>query len=166
MNFDVRFNQLYSVLRGEVNGGTRFLAAALCTLVLWFVVIRLNGMAGSAEATLRLQQERYGALARMAAEYRVLPGRKAGDAGTVDTMTAFTQVSAQIALGDRVSRIVPMPDGKRLSIEVTRIYAEELTDMVRELAVRGVRVISAEIRALPVGKERLFSVNAVIGPEA
>jgi hypothetical protein len=62
-------------------------------------------------------------------------------------------------------RSVPATDGKKCTIEINRLYAEELTDMVRELSARGVRVISAEIRALPAGEERLFTLTAVIGTE-
>jgi hypothetical protein len=167
MNFDVRFNQARSVVRGEVTGGTRFIAISLCAVIVWFAVTWASGLSGSAASTLRLQQERYGALARLAAEYRALaPERKARETGETDTMMAFTQVAAEIDLGNRVSRIVPMPDGKRLSVEVVRIYSEELTDMIRELNVRGIRVISAEIRALPAGEERLFSITAVVAPES
>jgi hypothetical protein len=166
VNFDIRFNKLHSLIRGEVNGGVRFFVTALCAAVVWISVAGLNGMAKRAESTLVQQQQRHSALARLAAEYRALAPERREGADPADTMMAFTQVSTQIALGDRVNRIVPMPDGKRLSIEVTRIYAEELTDMIRELALRGIRVISAEISALPAGEERLFSMNAVIGPEA
>ena len=51
-------------------------------------------------------------------------------------------------------------------MEINRLYAEELVDMVRELAARGVRVTSAEVRALPAGQERLFTLTAVIETEA
>ncbi|MDR3231479.1 MAG: hypothetical protein LBT65_08560 [Synergistaceae bacterium] len=166
MNFDVRLNQARSVIRGEVNGGTRFIVMSLCAAIVWISVSWASGLAGSATSTHRLQQGRYGDLARLAAEYRALaPERKVREAGETDTMMAFTQVSEEIALGDRVSRIVPMPDGKRLSVEVVRIYAPELTDMIRELSVRGIRVLSAEIRALPAGEERLFSITAILAPE-
>jgi len=37
---------------------------------------------------------------------------------------------------------------------------------VRELAARGVKVISAEIFTIPAGGERLFRLNITIGTEA
>jgi len=67
-----------------------------------------------------------------------------------------------MSLGSRVNRI--SPDGRNQSIEVNRLYAEELTELVRELAARGVHFLSSEIRALPAGQERLFTVSAIIGP--
>lgn len=165
MNIDNQLNQIRSILRGEVNGSARFMLLALCAFVVWLLVPWLNGLSDSAFANLNRQQGRYNTLSQLAAEYRSLAPQNDGQ-GPADAMTAFTQVSAQIDLGDRVSRIAPTPDGKRLSIEVNRIYAEELTDMIRELAHRGIRVISAELRAIPVGGDRLFSLTAVIGSEA
>ena len=35
---------------------------------------------------------------------------------------------------------------------------------MRELSARGVHFLSSEIRALPAGQERLFTVSAIIGP--
>ena len=165
MNFDSQLNQIRSVLRGEVNGSGRFVLLALGALIVWLGVPWLNGLSESALANLGRQQGRYNTLSQLAVEYRALTPQSDRQ-GTADAMTAFTQVSAQLALGDRVSRIAPTPDGKRLSIEVNRIYAEELTDMIRELAHRGIRVVSAELRALPAGRDRLFSLTAIIGPEA
>ena len=163
MNFDI--NKARAVIRGEVNGSVRFLVFSLCAAAVWIVVTWLSDMGHSALSTLSLQQGRYNTLSQLAAEYKLLaPAAKAGGAGT-DVMTAFTEVSSQLTFGERVSRIVPTPDGRSLSIEVNRLYAEELTEMVGELAIRGIRVISAEIRALPAGTERLFSLTAVIGSE-
>ncbi len=165
MNFDSQFNQVRSILRGEVNGSIRFMFLLLCALLAWLTVPWLSGMSRNVHEGVRRQQRDYGELARIASEYTAL-GSRQNVQGTTDAMTAFTQVSAQIALGDRVNRIVPTPDGKKLSIEVNRIHAEELTEMIRELAHRGIQIISAELRALPAGSDRLFSLTAVIGPEA
>ena len=56
------------------------------------------------------------------------------------------------------------PDGRNQSVEINRLYAEELTELQRQLVSRGVRFIAAELRALPSGRERLFTVSAIIGP--
>ncbi len=163
MNFDI--NKVRSVIRGEVNGSVRFLVFSFCAAAVWIAVMWLSDSASSVSSTLSLQQGRYNTLLQLAAEYRLLaPAAKAGGTNT-DVMTAFTEVSSRLTFGERVSRIVPTPDGRSLSIEVNRLYAEELTEMVDELAIRGIRVNSAEIRALPAGTERLFSLTAVIGSE-
>ena len=65
-------------------------------------------------------------------------------------------------LGSRVNRITP--DGKNQSVEINRLYADELTELENLLSSRGVKFLAVELRALPSGQQRLFSLNAVIGP--
>ena len=152
-------------MRGEVNGSVRFLVVAACAAALWMGIFWLSGMARSASSTLTLSQARYAELHRLAGEFRVL-APVAASAGGMDVMTAFAQVSARIELAGRVTRISPTPDGLRCFVEINRMYAEELTEMVRELNARGIRVLSAEIFATPAGGERLFRLNVTLGTEA
>ncbi|MDR1048241.1 MAG: type II secretion system protein M [Synergistaceae bacterium] len=161
MSFD--FSQIRSVARGEVNGSLRFLATAFGAAAAWIAVSRLSDMSASASSTLALQEERYNSLTVLAAEYK--NAAPSSVSRGMDAMTAFTQVSSRINLGSRVGRVVPTSDGK-CSVEISRLYAEELTDMVRELSNRGMRVLSAQIRALPAGQERLFSLEALIGADS
>ena len=65
-------------------------------------------------------------------------------------------------LGSRVNRITP--DGRNQSVEINRLYAEEFAELQQLLAARGVRFIALELRALPAGQERLFTISAIIGP--
>ena len=65
-------------------------------------------------------------------------------------------------LGSRVNHI--SPDGKNQSVEINRLHAEELTELNRQLAMRGVHFLSAEVRVLPAGDKQLLSVSAIIGP--
>ena len=67
-----------------------------------------------------------------------------------------------MSLGSRVNRITP--DGRNQSVEINRLYAEELAELQKQLSSRGVKFIAAEIRAMPSGKERLLTVSAIIGP--
>ncbi|MDR1979882.1 MAG: hypothetical protein LBQ42_14200 [Synergistaceae bacterium] len=168
INFDI--SKVRSITRGEVNGAARFFVLAFCAAVVWIAAVWFSDMAKSALSTSSLQQTRYHTLAQLSAEYKALASgpsaSRMGETGETDVMAAFTQVSTQIALGSRVSRLAPTPDGRRCSVEINRLYAEELADMVRELSVRGVRIISAEVRALPAGEERLFTLSAVMETEA
>ena len=163
---NIAINQIRSVTRGEVNGSVRFLVVAFCAAAVWISVNWVSGMAKSASSALALQETRYRTLSQLVTEYKALASNPSASREETDVVTAFTQVSAQIELGSRVSRLAPTPDGRRCSVEINRLYAEELVDMVRELAARGVRVTSAEVRALPAGQERLFTLTAVIETEA
>jgi hypothetical protein len=158
MNFD--FNQIRAVMRGEVNGSIRFMVSAFCAAGVWLAVDWLSGLSSSASSTLALQQERHGTLSSLAAEYKVLAPASSASRGDVNAIVIFNEVSGQLNLGARVGKINPAPDGKRFSVDISRLYSEELTDIVRELSARGVKVISATIRALPAGSERLFALEA------
>jgi hypothetical protein len=161
MNFDV--NKVRSIIRGEVNGSGRLLVLLFCAASAWIGAYWLSDMARSASSALLLQQTRFQSLTGLAAEYRALGGGASAPlADNPDAMTIFTQVSARLDLGTRVTRIAPTPDGARCAVEVGRLYAEEMTAMARELAARGVQVVLAEVRALPAGQERLFTLSAVL----
>ena len=160
-NFDGGLGAVRSVLRGEVAGSVRLMAFVLLSLTVWVGVSWTADWAASASSNLTVQEGRYRTLTALAEEYRALaPAAKAG-AEAIDIPTVFTQVSERMSLGARVNRIAP--DGRNQSIEVNRLYAEELEELIRELAARGVHFLSSEVRALPSGQERLFTVSAIIG---
>ena len=164
MNIDSIMNNAKSVLRGEASGSVRFLAAGLLALIVWAGVMIVGDWTAQSQSTLNTQQGRWRTLLMLGDEYKALaPSQKARNAnGNIDVASVFAQVSERMQLGNRVNRI--SPDGRNQSVEINRLYAEEFADLQRQLASRGVRFIAAEIRALPAGNERLFTVTAIIGP--
>ena len=161
-NFDVGLGAVRSVVRGEVAGSVRLVAFVLLALAVWVAVSWTADWTAASASRLAVQEGRYRTLVALAEEYRALAPAAGSGTEAVDVPTVFTQVSERMSLGSRVNRIAP--DGRNQSIEVNRLYAEELTELVRELAARGVHFLSSEIRALPAGQERLFTVSAIIGP--
>lgn len=168
VNFDSAVNSARSIIRGEAVGSTRFLIIIMLALCLWVGVSWTNARSDSAAMTLNTQENRYRTLSSLAAEYRALaPLRTANNNNSgvnenVDVPAVFAKVSEEMELGTRVNRI--SPDGRNQSVEINRLYAEELTELERRLAIEGVYFLSAEIRALPAGDERLFTISAIIGP--
>lgn len=160
-NFDVGLGAVRSVVRGEVAGSVRLVAFVLLALAVWVAVSWTADWTAASASSLAVQEGRYRTLVALAEEYRALAPAAGSGTEAVDVPTVFTQVSERMSLGSRVNRIAP--DGRNQSIEVNRLYAEELTELVRELAARGVHFLSSEIRALPAGQERLFTVSAIIG---
>ena len=161
-NWDVSLNHARSVLRGEVAGSVRFMALLIAGLAVWAGVSWTSGLFYDASTVLTAQEGRHRSLLALVSEYRLLsPASKGKAVEAVDVQTVFAQVAERMALGSRVNRMTP--DGKNYSIEVNRLYAEELTELIRELAARGVQFISAEVRALPAGSERLLTLSAVVG---
>ena len=164
MNFDSVLNNARSILRGEASGSVRFLIAGLLALSVWIGVMIVGNWTAQSQTSLNSQQNRWRTLLMLGDEYKALaPGSGTGSTNrNIDVASVFAQVSERMQLGSRVNRI--SPDGRNQSVEINRLYAEEFADLQRQLASRGVRFIAVELRALPAGNERLFTVTAIIGP--
>ena len=162
LNFDSAVSSVRSVLRGEAAGSVKFLAAMLLALTVWTGVLTVKNWTAQSRTTLASQQGRFRTLLALGNEYKSLSPASRSSTGNVDVAAVFAQVSEQMQLGNRVNRI--SPDGRNQAVEINRLYAEELAELQRELAAHGVRFIAAELRALPAGNERLFTVSAIIGP--
>lgn len=164
MNLDSVLNNARSVIRGEASGSVRFLIALMLSLSVWAGVLTVSGWSEQSQASLTSQQGRWHTLLMLGDEYKALaPNARTGRTnGNIDVASVFAQVSERMQLGNRVNRI--SPDGRNQSVEINRLYAEEFVNLQRQLASRGVRFIALELRALPAGNERLFTVTAIIGP--
>lgn len=165
-------NGIKSILNGEAAGSLKFLVSFLLALTVWTALIILSGRIAQTEANLNSRQRRLHTLLMLGDEFRTLSpathasgqsGQSGQSDGATDVASVFAQVSERMRLGNRVNRI--SPDGRNQSVEINRLYAEEFIDLQRRLSSRGVRFIAAELRALPAGSERLFTVTAIIGPE-
>ena len=165
-NFDAALSNARSILRGEAEGAVPFLSLALLTLGVWVAVSWVGGWTDAASATLTSQENRYRTLSMLAAEYRAMAPQAGAVTTDVDVQAAFAQVSERMELGARAGRMTSDPGGRTCNVDIQRLYAEELTELGRQLAARGVRFLAAEVRALPAGEERLLTVSAVIGPMA
>ena len=164
LNFDSILNNARRVIRGEAPGSTKFLVVTLLMLAVWVGVSFVNKSTQQSQTNLNTQQGRWRTLLLLANEYKsISPSqRNNNNNSNVDVPAVFAQVSERMQLGSRVNRITP--DGRNQSVEINRLYAEELAELHKQLASRGVRFIAAELRALPAGNERLFTISAIIGP--
>ena len=160
--FDGLSVNLRNILRGEVSGSVGLVAFVLLSLVIWFSVWTLHGWNAQSQAALTSQKGRLNTLFLLGNEYKSLsPSESSRSGKNVDVATVFAQVSENMQLGSRVNRIAP--DGRNQSVEINRLYDEELAELQKQLSSRGVSIIAAELRALPAGEERLFTLSAIIG---
>ncbi|MBQ4470564.1 MAG: type II secretion system protein M [Synergistaceae bacterium] len=163
VNIDSLINNAKTVFRGEAPGSIKFIVVLLLTLIIWVGVMSVNGWTAQAQTGLNTQQSRWKTLLMLADEYKAIAPTSNNNANqNVDVPAVFAQVSERMQLGSRVNRITP--DGRNQSIELNRLYAEELAEFQTLLAAKGVRIIAMELRALPAGRERLMTVTAIIGP--
>ena len=150
-------------MRGEISGSVKFMVSFVLALMIWFSAWTVRGWSDDGNTRLSSQQSRLRTLLMLGGEYKELSPSSAGNAPqNVDAAVVFAQVSEKMQLGSRVNRITP--DGRNQSVEINRLYADELAELYRQLSANGVRVTAAEIRALPSGRERLFTVSAIIAP--
>ena len=154
-------HRFFAGFRGQGLWG-RLLSVAILALAAWVLGSWVGEWGDASASALAVQEGRYRTLGMLAAEYRALGTAAAAPTEAVDIPTAFAQVSERMELKERVNRI--SPDGRNQSVEINRLHAEELEDLIRGLAAQGVRFLSAEMRALPAGEKRLLSVSAIIGP--
>ena len=160
---DAIIGNVRTILRGETAGSVKLVAIVLLTLIVWAGVWTVQGWLSQSQTSLNSQQGRLRTLLLLADEYKNLsPSSSKTQQGDVDVAAVFAQVSENMSLGSRVNRITP--DGRNQSVEINRLYADELAGLQKELYSRGVKFNAAEIRALPAGRERLFTVSAIIGP--
>ena len=162
LNLDTAVSNAQSILRGEAPGALRLLVLGLITLTVWTGEFLLKDSIAGEERARSSQESRFHTLLMLGNEYKALAPSSRSRTGNVDVATVFAQVSERMELGSRVNRVTP--DGRNQTVEINRLYAEELTRLQEQLASRGVRFIAAELRALPSGSERLFTVSAIIGP--
>ncbi|MBQ6918873.1 MAG: hypothetical protein IJQ74_00955 [Synergistaceae bacterium] len=161
--FEGLLGNFRNVIRGEVSGSTSLVIAGLIALVIWFFVWTFHGWNEQSEASLLSQKGRFNTLLLLGSEYKSLSpsSSSAVKSGNVDVAAVFAQVSENMQLGSRVNRITP--DGRNQSVELNRLYDEELVELQKQLSSRGVSIMAAELRALPAGEERLFTLSAIIG---
>lgn len=165
LNLEQVFNNAKNIARGEAAGSIKFIIILVLTLAIWVGVLVINGWASQSATNLRAQQSRLRTLLTLSDEYKAIApkdNKKNNTPSNVDVPTVFAQVSERMELGSRVNRITP--DGRNQSVEINRLYAEEFAELQQLLAARGVRFIALELRALPAGQERLFTISAIIGP--
>jgi hypothetical protein len=72
-----------------------------------------------------------------------------------DPMSVITGVVQMLGMGERMS-IHSDPSG--ISVQLDRLYGNELREFLNTMESRGLKVRTAEIKALPSGGERLLSV--------
>ena len=165
LNFEAISKNAQSIVRGEAPGSAKFLAAALLMLSIWVGVYLVHGRTVQSQTQLNTQLGRWRTLLMLSNEYKSLSPEQRKNSNknsNVDVPAVFASVSEKMQLGSRVNRITP--DGVNQSVEINRLYAEEFAELQKQLASRGVRFIAAELRALPAGSERLFTISAIIGP--
>ncbi len=155
-------SSIRSIFSGSISGATKLLAAFIIALSLWSGVFIVASLTRQASRTFSTQQSRFHTMLALAEQFSAIAPQRGTERTNIDVPSVFASVSERLSLAERVNRIAP--DGPNQAVEIARLYADELAQLYQLLASRGVVILAAELRALPAGSERLFTLNAIIGP--
>ncbi|MBP8784993.1 MAG: hypothetical protein KBH12_05875, partial [Synergistaceae bacterium] len=69
-----------------------------------------------------------------------------------------------LKLRDKMQQLNSSPTG--VSLQFERLYKNEFFDLLSALQKRGLTLKMVEMKALPVAKERLWSVSMIVGNDS
>ena len=140
--------------------GRRATSALLLGLLLWCLGGGLWLQAATQrEVTLQSRRD-LRELTDLAAQSLCLPKTDAG-AVPEDPVSALSRAVDTLKLKDRMVQLASNPAGA--VVQLDGLYGEECTALAQELIRAGLVVRTAELKALPFGKDRLLSVTLVVG---
>jgi hypothetical protein len=148
---------IHSVINGEIPGARKTLIFIFAAVLIWIIGMIYSSNAARTEQLYRFQQGRLVTLNELAAQYRQLLGDSSGRIVTAagDLIPVFSQIVEEAGLSDRLQQISPVTRG--ISVQMDRLYAEDLVTLLNGLNKHGIRIITSELRALPFQDKRLFS---------
>ena len=111
-----------------------------------------------------VQKRRFETLLRLSQDYIAIGGGTETKTASEDPITGISKAMDAIGLKDNLVQLSQTTKGA--SVQFDRVYAEQFATFIQEIRKKGLKIVSAELKAFSVGKERLFSVSLIIGGEA
>ena len=154
-----------SFISGEIPGARKTLFFILTAALVWSVGIYYSSNAARMEQLYEFQHGRLVTLNELAVQYRQLMGERGAGIKTSaeDLIPVFSQIVEEAGMRDRLLQISPVSRG--ISVQMDRLYAEDLAAILNGLSKHGIRVLSSELRAMPFQDKRLFLFYAVLEVE-
>jgi len=157
--FDIK-GLVNSIIKGEIPGARKTLILIFSALFIWITGIYLSSNATSMEQAYEYQNGRFVILGELAEQYKQLVADHSGSIKTNagDLIPVFSQIVEEAGMRDRLIQISALSRG--ISVNMERLYAEDLVTILNELEKFGIRVYLTDLRALPYQDKRLFSFTA------
>lgn len=98
-----------------------------------------------------------------ASEYRAfaLEQKGAPPVSEAEAMSEVARIVEEMKLRDKMQQLAGSPTG--ISLQLERLYKNKFFDLLSALVKRGMTLKMVEMKALPVDKERLWSVSMIVG---
>jgi len=145
-------------------GGRRLALVGGLAALAWIAGFAFLLMGRDLPERVHVQAGRFSNLSAVSRAYLALPPSRTGTAGNrqeADPLAVASDTIEKLRLRDRLKSLSTSGQGVSLSLE--GLGRRETLDLARELDRARLKVISAEIRALPVGGKRVLSVNLLLG---
>ena len=154
-----------SFISGEIPGGRKTLLSIFAAVLVWSIGIYYSSNAARMEQLYKFQHGRLVILNELAVQYKQLMGERSAGMKTSaeDLIPVFSQIVEEAGMRDRLLQISPVSRG--ISVQMDRLYAEDLVTVLNGLSRHGIRVLSSELRAMPFQDKRLFLFYAVLEVE-
>ncbi|MCL1941864.1 MAG: hypothetical protein FWG09_07960, partial [Synergistaceae bacterium] len=145
-----------SLINGEIPGARKTMFFVFFAIFVWIAGMYYLSNASRMEQSYKFQQERLITLNELAVQYKQLMGERGTNEKTAagDLVPVFSQIVEEAGMRDRLLQISPVSRG--VSVQMDRLYAEDLVALLNGLNKYGIRVLSSELRALPFQDKRLF----------
>jgi hypothetical protein len=154
-----------SIIKGEIPGARKTLFFIFAALSLWIAGLYFSSNIARMEQTYKIQQGRLVILNELAVQYNQLLQYRSDNIKTeaVDLIPVFSQIVEEAGMRDRFIQIATV--SRRVTVQMERLYAEDLVTILNGLSKHGIRVYTAELRALPFQDKRLFRFEATLEVE-
>jgi len=156
---------LQSIINGEIPGARKTLLFLIAAIFIWIIGFVYSSNATSTEKIYISEQGRLVTMNELAVQYRQLLGERIESIKTAagDLTPVFSKIVEEAGLSDRLQHISQVSRG--ISVQMDRLYAEELVTLLNGLNKYGIRIISSELRALPFQDKRLFTFSVTLEVE-
>jgi len=148
----------------DTPGVKRLLAVAFLCVAAWGCYFFLSESGRSDANAVTLQKRRFETLLRLSQDYIAIGGGTQTKTASEDPITAISKAMDTIGLKENLVQLSQTTKGA--SVQFDRVYAEQFATFIQEIRKKGLKIVSAELKAFSVGKERLFSVSLIFGGEA
>jgi hypothetical protein len=135
---------------------TLYLTAFVLWVILIALLLKIGGMEGEISRGLSAGDQ----IINAASVYRSYPvAEKQSSAGQgVDTFNVVSEITDALGLGGaRRSQLQASASG--VSLQLDRIYGREMAEFLKTAEERGLRVKTAEIKALPSNEGRVLAAT-------
>jgi|GEM_PF-1389250 len=155
-----RFRSFFS----GVPGVKKTLFYFIAVIVIWTAFFAIWGRTGDLEARLDLKENRFDQLLALVEDYRLASGEtKEGSINTgsgKEPVQIISDLLGQLEIRDKLVQLSMTGNG--INLQLKDLYVEDLANLVENLEKNGLKIDSAEIKALSASGGRVLDMSLIV----